>query len=87
MDLSRRFDRRWKSTRVRHEARVTACEAAEKMIASARKIPQALKRGHISNDSTARVELVPFPKPFELEFFRSLFDLFEGNIDIRISEE
>jgi hypothetical protein len=49
------------------------------MIASARKIPQALKRGHISNDSTARVELVPFPKPFELEFFRSLFDLFEGN--------
>jgi len=46
--------------------------AAEKVGNKAESIPQALKRRHILNDLAARVELVPFPRPFELDFFRSL---------------
>jgi hypothetical protein len=34
--------------------------------------PQALKRGHIFDDLTARVKLVPFPFVEKLEFFRKL---------------
>jgi len=45
---------------------------AEKVVNKAESIPQALKRRHILNDLAARVELVPFPRPFEFYFFRSL---------------
>jgi len=31
---------------------------------------QAQKRGHLLNDLEARVELVPFPNPRQVEFFR-----------------
>ena len=47
-------------------------EVAEKVVNHAQRLPQALKRGHILNDLVARVELVPFPRRFELDFFRSL---------------
>jgi len=30
-----------------------------------------LKRGHILSDVAARVELVRFPNPLQIEFFRS----------------
>jgi hypothetical protein len=43
---------------------IAALEAAEKVVINVRSLPQALKRGHILNDLTARVELVPFPRPF-----------------------
>jgi oxygen-independent coproporphyrinogen-3 oxidase len=36
-------------------------------------LSQALKRGPILNDLTARVELVPFPNPIDTDFSRSLF--------------
>jgi hypothetical protein len=39
---------------------------------SAWNVAQALKRGHILTDLVARVELVPFPNPHQIEFFRSL---------------
>jgi len=45
---------------------------AEKVVEQAKSGPQALKRGHILNDLAARVKLVPFPRPFELDFFRNL---------------
>jgi hypothetical protein len=48
-------------------------QAEEKVANNAQNLPQALKRGHILNDLAARVELVPFPRPFEFDFFRSLF--------------
>jgi hypothetical protein len=35
-------------------------------------IPAELKRRHILEDLAARVELVPFPRSFELEFLRDL---------------
>jgi hypothetical protein len=38
---------------------------AEKVVNKAESIPQALKRRQILNDLAARVELVPFPRPFE----------------------
>ena len=47
-------------------------EVAEKVVNHAQRLLQALKRGHILNDLVARVELVPFPRRFELDFFRSL---------------
>jgi hypothetical protein len=47
-------------------------EVAEKVGNNAQSLPQALKRGHVLKDLAARVELVPFPRPFELEFFRKL---------------
>jgi len=47
-------------------------ESAEKVVHNDKSIPQALKRGYILNDLAARVELVPFPRAFALEFFRSL---------------
>jgi hypothetical protein len=47
-------------------------QAAEKLISAIPSPPQALKRGHILNDLAARVKLVPFPTPFELDFFRNL---------------
>jgi hypothetical protein len=50
-----------------------ALDVAEKVVNNAQSLPQALKRGHILNDLAARVELVPFPRPFELDFFRSIF--------------
>jgi hypothetical protein len=50
----------------------TTEQAAEKLIHTAEGGPQALKRGHILNDLAARVKLVPFPRPFELDFFRNL---------------
>jgi hypothetical protein len=37
-------------------------QAAEKVVEGARRTPQALKRGHIFNDLTARLKVVPFPK-------------------------
>jgi hypothetical protein len=49
-----------------------AKQVAEKVVINVRSFPQALKRAHILNDLTARVELVPFPRPFELDFLRSL---------------
>jgi hypothetical protein len=36
-------------------------QLAEKVVKGAKSGPQALKRGRIFNDFTARVELVPFP--------------------------
>jgi outer membrane protein assembly factor BamD (BamD/ComL family) len=36
-------------------------QAAEKLVEGIKSAPQALKRGHILNDLTARVKLVPFP--------------------------
>jgi hypothetical protein len=51
----------------------TALQAAEKVFQSEESVPQALKRGHIVNGLSARVELVPFPDPSRTEFFRSLF--------------
>jgi hypothetical protein len=48
-------------------------QAEEKVANNAQNLPQALKRGHILSDLAARVELVPFPRPFEFDFFRSLF--------------
>jgi hypothetical protein len=50
----------------------TAEEVAEKLVAPAKSLPQALKRGSIFIDLAARVELVPFPNPLEPEFFRNL---------------
>jgi hypothetical protein len=47
-------------------------DAAEKLVEGTRSVPQALKRGHIFNDLTARVKLVPFPSVERLEFFRKL---------------
>jgi hypothetical protein len=47
-------------------------EAAEKLAATAKSLPQALKRGAIFSDLAARVELVPFPNRLEAEFFRNL---------------
>jgi hypothetical protein len=64
----------------------SAEQLAEKVVEGARSTPQALKQGHIFNDLTARLEVVPFPKPVrvvfpqvvkrypdtKLEFFRKL---------------
>jgi hypothetical protein len=47
-------------------------ESAEKLVAPAKSLPQALKRGPIFSDLAARVKLVPFPNRLELEFFRNL---------------
>jgi hypothetical protein len=46
-------------------------QVAEKVVINVRSFPQALKRAHILNDLTARVELVPFPRSFA-EFFRKV---------------
>jgi hypothetical protein len=48
-----------------------ALQFAEKLIA--KDVPQALKRKHIFNHLTARVELVPFPSVEKSEFFSDLF--------------
>jgi hypothetical protein len=40
-------------------------ELAEKLAAPTKSLPQALKRGPIFSDISARVELVPFPIPLE----------------------
>lgn len=45
-------------------------QAAGKNV-SVLKVPQALKRGYILNDLAAGVELMPFPNPAQIEFFRS----------------
>jgi len=45
---------------------------------SALNVPQALKRGHILNNVAARVEIVPFPNPLPIEFFRSLLERARG---------
>jgi hypothetical protein len=50
----------------------TAEQAAEKVAAGANSLPQALKRGHIFNDLTARLKSCPSHTPRESEFFRSL---------------
>jgi hypothetical protein len=47
-------------------------QAAEKIVEDAKSTPQALKRGHIFNDLTARVNSCPSQNPLESEFFRSL---------------
>jgi hypothetical protein len=49
-----------------------AKQFAEKVVDSAKSLPQALKRGHNLNDLTARVELVPFPFVEKFEFFSKL---------------
>ncbi|SPE44377.1 hypothetical protein SBA7_350010 [Candidatus Sulfotelmatobacter sp. SbA7] len=51
---------------------IAALQAAEKIITSARSIPRALKRGHIFQRLTARVNSCPSQNLLELEFFRSL---------------
>ena len=48
----------------------TAEQAAEKVVEGAKSTPQALKRGHIFNDLTARVNSCPSQNPLESEFFR-----------------
>jgi hypothetical protein len=50
----------------------TAEEAAEKLAAPAKSLPQALKRRPVFSGLTARVKLVPFPNRLETEFFRNL---------------
>src|SRR5208282_1987923 len=50
----------------------TTKEAAEKVVERVRSTPQALKRGHIFDDLTARVNSRPSQNPLEPEFFRSL---------------
>jgi hypothetical protein len=50
----------------------TAEEGAEKVAAPVKSPPQALKRGPIFNDPTARLKIVPFPNRLELGFFRDL---------------
>jgi hypothetical protein len=62
--------RLWVSLKKRFPPRLK--EAAEKLAAPAKSSPQALKRGPIFSDLTARVELVPFPSRLEPEFFLSL---------------
>jgi len=47
-------------------------EAAEELIEGAKSTPQALKRGHIFNDLTARVNSCPSLFDEKSEFFRSL---------------
>jgi hypothetical protein len=48
-------------------------EVAEKLVMEEKRVPQALKRGRIFSDLAARV-LVPFPNPFQTEFFRNLLE-------------
>ena len=47
-------------------------EVAEKLAAHPRSLPQALKRGLIFNDLTARMNSCPSRTLLELEFFRNL---------------
>lgn len=42
---------------------------------SALKVPQALKRGHVLNDSVALVEFVLFANPLQIELSRSLLGI------------
>jgi hypothetical protein len=46
----------------------TTEQAAEKVVNTAKGDPQALKRTLIFSDLTARLKVVPFPKPAQLEF-------------------
>src|ERR1039457_2928294 len=50
----------------------SAEQLAEKVVEGARSTPQALKRGHIFNDLTARLKSCPSQNPSESEFFRKL---------------
>src|ERR1039458_1813789 len=47
----------------------SAEQLAEKVVEGARSTPQALKHGRIFNDLTARLEVVPFPKPVRVQVF------------------
>jgi hypothetical protein len=47
---------------------LTACEAAQKLIALAKSALRRWKRGHILHHLSSRVELVPFPKSYEIGF-------------------
>jgi hypothetical protein len=47
----------------------TAEQAAEKLVEGIKSAPQALKRRHVFNGLTARVELMPFAFVEKAEFF------------------
>jgi hypothetical protein len=50
----------------------TAEEAAETVAAVAKSVPQALKRGHIFNDLTARLKSCPSQTCANQKFFRNV---------------
>jgi hypothetical protein len=47
-------------------------DVAEKLVADAKSTPQALKRGPIFNDLTARLKSCPSQDTLQPEFFRNL---------------
>ncbi len=53
--------------------RLASLAGCGKTRAAGKSLPQALKRGYILEDLTARLNVVPFPNPFESEL-RSRLD-------------